>query len=295
MAYHRRHYTPKTGFTQKSQSWDRLKRPKLIKGRASEKRIGDLFKTQSTAEAVTNIIENGEAAGKSSDEILNDVKNYLDGATGSSSSENPAKWEKIKDYLDNRQKNGSFHKLTDEERKMIKDAVKKEIGKEFIDKNNGTTAPAKGGAGRADETSQDFAKATGHDSSSSVKSEVADPAATAKDKDDAGSGSAPSGQESEYHCVDTRVIDRCIEQKDSFIRRYDKIVTDYNKIVDRLSANWVGRGADAFINDARVVRTNITGIADILANMVNVLTDIRQVLGEVDHQLGESNPNPDAE
>lgn len=295
MAYHRRHYIPKTGFTQKSQSWDRLKRPKLIKGRASEKRIGDLFKTQSTAEAVTNIIENGEAAGKSSDEILNDVKNYLDGATGSSSSENPAKWEKIKDYLDNRQKNGSFHKLTDEERKMIKDAVKKEIGKEFIDKNNGTTAPVKGSPGRADETSQDFAKATGHDASSSVKSEAADPAAIARDKSDAGSGSAPSGQESEYHCVDTRVIDRCIEQKDSFIRRYDKIVTDYNKIVDRLSANWVGRGADAFINDARVVRTNITGIADILANMVNVLTDIRQVLGEVDHQLGESNPNPDAE
>ena len=300
MAYHRRHYTPKTGFTQKSQSWDRLKRPKLIKGRASEKRIGDLFKTENTADAVANIIENGEAAGKSIDEILNDVKNYLDGATGSSSSENAAtggrnEWVRIKDYLENRQKTGSFHKLTDEERKMIKDAVKKEIGKEFIDKNNGTTAPAKGGAGRADETSQDFAKATGHDSSSSVKSEVADPAATAKDKDDAGSGSAPSGQESEYHCVDTRVIDRCIEQKDSFIRRYDKIVTDYNKIVDRLSANWVGRGADAFINDARVVRTNITGIADILANMVNVLTDIRQVLGEVDHQLGESNRNPDAE
>ena len=100
---------------------------------------------------------------------------------------------------------------------------------------------------------------------------------------------------SEYRCIDTRVFDRCIEQKDSFIRRYDKIVTDYDKIVERLGSNWSGEGASTFLEDARIVRTNITGIADILANMVNVLTDIRQVLGEVDHQLGESNRNPDAE
>lgn len=99
----------------------------------------------------------------------------------------------------------------------------------------------------------------------------------------------------EYHCIDTRIMDRCIEKKDSFIARYDKIVTDYDKIVADLSGNWFGEGAHAFIEDARVVRTNITGIADILANMVNVLVDIRAVVGEVDHQLGDMNRNPEGE
>ena len=108
--------------------------------------------------------------------------------------------------------------------------------------------------------------------------------------------SRPSGGSgSEYHCIDTRIMDRCIEKKDSFIARYDKIVTDYDKIVADLSGNWVGEGACAFIEDARVVRTNITGIADILANMVNVLVDIRAVVGEVDHQLGDMNRNPEGE
>lgn len=101
--------------------------------------------------------------------------------------------------------------------------------------------------------------------------------------------------QSEYHCVDTRVFDRCLQKKDSFIRRYDKIVTDYDNIVDRLDRNWKGSGAETFIKDARVVRTNITGIADILAAMCSVLEDCRSVLGEVDRGLGEMNRNPDAE
>lgn len=101
--------------------------------------------------------------------------------------------------------------------------------------------------------------------------------------------------QSEYHCVDTRVFDRCIQQKDSFIRRYDKIVTDYDKIVNRLDSNWKGAGADTFLKDAKVVRTNIKGIADILAGMCSVLEDCRTVLDEVDKGLGEMNRNPDGE
>ena len=100
---------------------------------------------------------------------------------------------------------------------------------------------------------------------------------------------------SEYRCIDTRVFDRCIEQKDSFIRRYDKIVTDYDKIVERLGSNWSGEGASTFLEDARIVRTNITGIADILANMCSVLVDCRAVMDEADRGLGEMNRNPGAE
>lgn len=101
--------------------------------------------------------------------------------------------------------------------------------------------------------------------------------------------------ENDYICIDTRVFDRCIQRKDGFIRRYDKIITDYNKIIDRLSQNWKGRGADTFITDAGKIRTNIKGIADILANMCNVLEDCRTVIAQTDSMLSEYNRNPDEE
>lgn len=99
----------------------------------------------------------------------------------------------------------------------------------------------------------------------------------------------------EFVSVDTRVFDKCIAQKDDYIRRYNEIVTDYDAIINRLAENWSGSAADAFFEDARKIRTNIVGIADILSNMVSTMEDIRAVLGEVDSSLGEFNRNPDSE
>ena len=97
----------------------------------------------------------------------------------------------------------------------------------------------------------------------------------------------------EYIAYDTRVFDRCIAMKDTFISRYDEIVTFYDEIVKRLSADWKGYGADTFISDAKVVRTNITGIADILATMCSTLQDCREVIEDYDKHLGEFNRDPD--
>ena len=97
----------------------------------------------------------------------------------------------------------------------------------------------------------------------------------------------------EYHCIDTRVFDRCIEKKQSFISRYDEIVSYYDEIVDKLEDNWEGLGANTFIKDAKVVRTNIKGIADILSHMCNTLEDCREVIAECDHALEDLNRNPD--
>lgn len=96
---------------------------------------------------------------------------------------------------------------------------------------------------------------------------------------------------SEFHCIDTRVIDRCIARKDSFIRRYDDISRKYAEILSKME--WQGIGADAFFDDANKVRTNLKGIGDILANMCNILAECRAVIEETDKGLGECNRNPD--
>ena len=97
----------------------------------------------------------------------------------------------------------------------------------------------------------------------------------------------------EYHSIDTRVFDKCIQKKDSFIRRYDELYSDYDAIIARLKPNWKGPAADIFFEDAGKVRTNIGGIKDILATMCDVLEDCREVIAQTDTALGDFNRNPD--
>jgi len=97
-----------------------------------------------------------------------------------------------------------------------------------------------------------------------------------------------------YVVLDTKAFDRAIRKKDDLIRVYDEINEDYDRIVNTLLSNWKGRGADAFCVDARTVRTNITGIYDILKIMCDTLTDCKSIFSECDTALGEYNRNPDS-
>lgn len=93
-------------------------------------------------------------------------------------------------------------------------------------------------------------------------------------------------------CIDTRTFDKCIRMKENYIQRYAEIVSSYDEIVKRLAENWEGEAAETFINDAKVVRTNITGIADILSTMCSALEDMRASFAECDSSLGEFNRDP---
>ena len=95
-----------------------------------------------------------------------------------------------------------------------------------------------------------------------------------------------------YVVLDTKVFDQFIEQSVSFEERYRAINESYDEIVRTLLANWEGEGADAFRTDANAVRSNITGIYDILKTMCDTLKDCRQVFAEADTALGEYNRNP---
>ncbi len=94
-----------------------------------------------------------------------------------------------------------------------------------------------------------------------------------------------------FNVVDTRVIDRCIAKRADFVRRYDAISAKYGEVLSKIE--WQGQGADAFFNDANIVRTNLKGIGDILATMCDALLDIRSVYESTDKALAECNRNPE--
>lgn len=87
--------------------------------------------------------------------------------------------------------------------------------------------------------------------------------------------------------LDTKAFDAVKDLKDEIITDYDRINSDYDKIITKLLANWKGRGADAFREDATKVKTNIGGIYDILKTMCDTLDDCRKVIAEADSGNGD--------
>lgn len=102
-------------------------------------------------------------------------------------------------------------------------------------------------------------------------------------------------EDTQYKKLDTKSFDNFFSNKESFIKKYDEINNDYNRIVSTLLENWKGLGADAFKKDASDIKTNITSIYDILQNMFNTLTDCYEVFKECDQALGDFNKNPNQE
>ena len=99
-----------------------------------------------------------------------------------------------------------------------------------------------------------------------------------------------------YNLLDSRKFDEFINARASLLSEYDSINQKFNTIVQNLAnpqnpqiSNWKGQGADAFIQDAQQVRTNIKGIQDILKTMCDTLIDCRTVFEECDISLGKAN------
>ena len=97
-----------------------------------------------------------------------------------------------------------------------------------------------------------------------------------------------------YVVLDTKAFDLALSQKQSLIDKYEALNQRYDDIVSSLAANWKGKGAAAFLADARTVKTNIVGIYDILKIMCDTLTDCETIFAECDAALGSYNRNPDA-
>ena len=50
--------------------------------------------------------------------------------------------------------------------------------------------------------------------------------------------------------LDIKAFDAFIAQKERIINEYNEINEEYNAIIQKLSNNWKGKGADAFLQDA---------------------------------------------
>lgn len=95
----------------------------------------------------------------------------------------------------------------------------------------------------------------------------------------------------EYKLLDTSKFDIFIEQSNEWIEEYARIQKEYDRIVNTLENNWKGKGAKAFLLDAKEVKTNITGIGDILKTMCDILYDCKDVFTQSDTSLGNNNRN----
>ncbi len=92
--------------------------------------------------------------------------------------------------------------------------------------------------------------------------------------------------------LDTSALQAFIDEKASLLSEYDAIDQRYDEIVNRLLENWEGKGAIAFSADAGKVKTNITGIYDILKSMCDILEDCIEAYSQCDTTLGTYNQEP---
>lgn len=95
----------------------------------------------------------------------------------------------------------------------------------------------------------------------------------------------------DYNLLDTQAFENFINSQEKLKNRYSSIKNQYSQIVKDLTANWKGRGADAFLEDSQKVMINITGIQDILYTMCDILNDCKDVFAECDSSLGMNNRN----
>jgi len=95
--------------------------------------------------------------------------------------------------------------------------------------------------------------------------------------------------------LDTKAFNAVRDITQELVGDYDKIKSDYDKIVKTLLENWRGRGADAFRDDATKVQTNIGGIYDILTTMCQTLTECQDEFEKKDTAVGDYNKNPFSE
>lgn len=92
--------------------------------------------------------------------------------------------------------------------------------------------------------------------------------------------------------LDTTKFIEFIEEKPKLLTEYERLLNKYDEIVNTLTGTegkWKGVGADAFASDAKIVKTNIVGLGDILATMCNTLQDALEIFDECDKSIRQTN------
>lgn len=80
-----------------------------------------------------------------------------------------------------------------------------------------------------------------------------------------------------------------INMRQSLLEKYDELGKEYDNIVEVLLLDWKGRGADAFRDEAKKVKSNLVGIEDVLKTMCDRLADCAAKYKSCDAALGKAN------
>ena len=98
----------------------------------------------------------------------------------------------------------------------------------------------------------------------------------------------------QYVVLDTSTFNKALEKKQPLVDMYYQLNNKYDAIVKKLMESWKGSGATAFAEDAKIVRTNLVGVFEILKMMCDTLEDCKEIFSECDHALGEYNRDPES-
>lgn len=93
----------------------------------------------------------------------------------------------------------------------------------------------------------------------------------------------------DYKLLDTSKFEGFLSKSSEWNNEYKRIQDQYDEIVKFLESNWKGRGADAFVDDAKKIKTNIVGIGDALKTMCDILSDCEDILSSSDTSIGKLN------
>ena len=100
---------------------------------------------------------------------------------------------------------------------------------------------------------------------------------------------------SEYVCINTKEIDRALYLLDLNNFKLGTLLWKYDVIVETVNRNWKGKAADAFVKDAKGIRSNLGDISEVLKTLKDVVAECREVIDACDKSLGEFNRDPQSE
>lgn len=88
--------------------------------------------------------------------------------------------------------------------------------------------------------------------------------------------------------LDTINFNSTINNYSGYIKRYEGLVEDVDRIVSKVLANWDGEGRDAFEKDCKQVQINLKDVAEIMYDLRDALINAHAEYMKTDNSLSKS-------
>lgn len=99
--------------------------------------------------------------------------------------------------------------------------------------------------------------------------------------------SSGKGSEQVRH-LDTISFNSTINAYSGYIKRYEGLVEDVDRIVSKVLDHWDGKGHDAFEKDCKQVQINLKDVAEIMYDLRDALINAHAEYMKADNSLSKS-------